>query len=133
MKQTYRDPMTGDMLTTGEYISWLIQGLIRRWTFLIILTMVTILVWSTDNTTALTWWNLCASYLAIVIESIVGLSMMQQTKRDAVVMREVRAISQRVEQLAQVLLKDVTTIEEQLHIEAHPALGQPSTPPAEPS
>jgi hypothetical protein len=133
MKKTYRDPVTGDALSFGEHISWMIQNTIRRWTFLILLTVVTILVWSTNNPTALTWWNLCASYLAIVIESIVGIAMFSATKRDAVCLREVRAISERVEQLAQVLLRDVVDIEEQLHIEAAPDKGQPGNPPAEPS
>ena len=101
MKTKHTDPATGDSLTTGEYISWLIQGVIRRWTFLIAISIITVLVWTTDNATALTWWNLCASYLALVIESIVGLAMFGQTRRDAVVLREIRAIGQRVERLAE--------------------------------
>src|SRR5579884_3317083 len=112
----YHDPVTGDMLTTGEYISWKIQNAFRRWTMLIIILVVTALCWLTRNEAVLLWWNLAASLLAIIIEFIVGLAMLGQCKRDAVCLREVRAISQRMEQLAQVLLKDVTTIEEQLHI-----------------
>ena len=88
-------------MTTGEYISWIVQGVIRRWSFLIVISVVTVLVWTTNNATALTWWNLGASYLALVIESIVGLAMFGQTRRDAVVLREIRAISQRVERLAE--------------------------------
>jgi hypothetical protein len=102
------------MLTEGEYVSWIIQGIIRRWLFLGIITIVTILAWTTNNSTVLTWWNLGASYLAIVIESIVGLGMYSQTKRDAVCIREIRAISQHVEKLAEALLADVTTIEEEV-------------------
>jgi hypothetical protein len=93
----HRDPVTGDILTGGEYVSWKIQGIIRRWTFLIAITIITIAVWSTANPMALTWWNLCASYLALVIESIVGIAMFSQTRRDAVALREVRAISRHVE------------------------------------
>jgi hypothetical protein len=110
----HRDPVTGDMLTQGEYISWIIQGVIRRWTFLIIITLVTIVVWTINNPTALLWWNLGASYLALVIESIVGLAMFGQVKRDAVALREVRAISQHIEQLAEAFLKDVVALEKQL-------------------
>ena len=101
MKQPRRDPATGDVLTTGEYISWLIQGVIRRWLFLVVISIITALVWLTNNATALTWWNLGASYMALVIESIVGISMYSQTRRDATVLREVRTIGQRIEQLAE--------------------------------
>lgn len=89
MKHEYRDPVTGDVLSLGEFISWKIQGLIRRWTFLILITIATLIVWITNNPAALLWWNLCASYLALVIESIVGLAMFAQTKRDAVILRRV--------------------------------------------
>jgi hypothetical protein len=113
-RREHRDPVTGDILTQGEYISWIIQGIIRRWTFLGLLTVVTILAWITRNETVLLWWNLGASYLALVIESIVGLGMYSQTRRDAVVMREVRAMSQHIEGVAEALLKDVVAIEKQL-------------------
>lgn len=113
-RREHRDPVTGDILTQGEYISWIIQGIIRRWTFLGLITVVTILAWITRNETVLLWWNLGASYLALVIESIVGLGMYSQTRRDAVVMREVRAMSQHIERVAEALLKDVVAIEKQL-------------------
>ncbi len=32
----YRDPVTDDELSRGEYISWMVQSIIRRWTFLCI-------------------------------------------------------------------------------------------------
>ena len=100
-KRPYRrDPVTGDELTRAEYASWLIQGIIRRWTLLILLTIVTIVVWVTRNERALTWWNLGASYYAIVIETIVGIAVFGQTRRDAVVLREVRSISSRTEHTA---------------------------------
>lgn len=99
MNKQHRDPVTGDVLTIGEWISWKIQGVIRRWTFLIFITLVTIVVWSLNNPIGLTWWNLGASYMALVIESIVGLAMFSQTRRDAVALREVRAISQRMERV----------------------------------
>jgi hypothetical protein len=115
----HRDPVTGDILTSGEYVSWLIQGMIRRWFFLILITLVTALLWATNNPTALTWWNLGASYLALVIESIVGIAMFAQTRRDAVALREVRAMSQHLEKMAEVLLKDVVALEQ--HLEETPA------------
>jgi hypothetical protein len=93
--------------------------MIRRWLFLGIITIVTILAWTTNNGAVLTWWNLGASYLAIVIESIVGISMFSATKRDAICLREVRTISQHVEKLTEVLLKDVVALEK--HLEETPA------------
>lgn len=110
------DPVTGDPLTVGEYVSWKIQGIIRRWTFLITLSCVTVIVWSTNNSTALVWWNLGASYMALVIESVVGIAMIAQTKRDAVVLREVRDISRRIETIEASLLKDVENIDTSLGI-----------------
>lgn len=93
--------MTGDTLTPGEHVSWLIQSAMRRWLFLGIITLVTILAWCTNNTTVLTWWNLGASYMALVIESIVGMAMFRQCIRDAVVSRETRAISKHIKTIQQ--------------------------------
>jgi uncharacterized membrane protein YadS len=91
----YKDPVTEDELTLQEYISWKIQKVMRNWYFLIAFTIITIIAWSTNNNSVLTWWNLGASYLALVIESIVGIALFNQTKRDAVILREVRANAQR--------------------------------------
>lgn len=116
----HRDPVTGDELTTGEYVSWLIQGVIRRWTFLILVTVGTAVCWATRDPNVLLWWNLVASFLAIVIESIVGLAMFGQTRRDAVCLREVRTISRRVEELATLLVKDVERIESDIEPPPNP-------------
>lgn len=107
MKRTYRHPVTGDPLTLGEYISWMIQGLIRRWIFLGIITLATIcswvssVIWPEQGVVVLLWWNLCASYLALVIESVVGIGVFSQTKSDAIALREVRAISRHVEKMVE--------------------------------
>jgi hypothetical protein len=98
MKQ-YRDPITGDALTLGEYVSWQIQSIVRRWLSLIIIILITALCWATNNPIILTWWNLAASLLAIIIEFIVGLSMLGQTRRDACILREIRAIDNRIESI----------------------------------
>lgn len=117
----HKDPVTGDELTSGERISWVIQGVIRNWYFLILFSTITIIVWSINNPTGLLWWNLAASYLAIIIESIVGISMFSQCKRDAVVLREVRTISQHVEKIldhiqetVDIEQKEIEEIEEML-------------------
>lgn len=109
-----RDPVTGDKLSRGEYISWLIQGVIRRWWFLIAITIITAVVWATNNGTLLLWWNLCASYLALFIESVVGLAMFGQTRRDAVVLREVRTMSQHLETIGQQQLHIIQHLEQQV-------------------
>jgi hypothetical protein len=91
----FHDPVTGDELTLGEEASWVMQGLIRRWTFLGVITAVTVAVWTLGDLLALTWWNLGASYLALLIEGTVGIAMFSQTRRDAVILREIRKIEQR--------------------------------------
>lgn len=96
-----KDPITGDTLTRAEWVSWHIQGIIRRWWFLVAFTLLTILVWSTGNPTYLLWWNLTASYLAIFIENIVGLAMFGQTRRDAVILRHMQAQTSHIERLTE--------------------------------
>ena len=100
-----QDPVTGDLLTPAEQVSWRIQGVIRNWNFLIVVLLLTAICWATNNAAILLWWNLSASLLAIVIESIVGLAMFGQTRRDALVLREIRAIARRLESLEQQTLQ----------------------------
>ncbi len=107
------NPETGDPLTGGEHFSWFIQRIMRRWAFLGVVTGITILCWTTRNDNVLNWWNLGASYLALVIESIVGMAMFKQTVRDAVVIRETRTMSRHLEQLTELLLIYVKQIEQQ--------------------
>lgn len=101
----FRDPVTGDELTLAEEASWKMQGIIRRWTFVVVVTLLTIAVWTYVGVSAgwslrsgaladLTWWNLSASYLAILIESTVGIAMFSQTRRDAVKIRKIEAIAE---------------------------------------
>jgi hypothetical protein len=94
--RTYRDPVTGDELTFAENVSWKLQGLIRNWYFIGAITVVTVVV----SIIGRAWtfhlmdiWNFSASYMALFIESIVGIAMFSQTRRDAKVIREVRAHS----------------------------------------
>ena len=97
----FKDPITGDPLTLTEWVSWRIQGVIRRWWFLVGFTILTILVWSTNNPSCLLWWNLAASYLAIFIESVVGLAMFGQTRRDAVILRHLAEQTAHIERLTE--------------------------------
>lgn len=92
MSPSFRDPVTGDPLTLGEHLSWLMQGIIRRWAFLGLITAATVVVWAVGDATGLLWWNLSASYLALLIEGTVGIAMFSQTRRDAVILRHLRDV-----------------------------------------
>lgn len=95
-----RDPVTHDPLSRAEAMSWLAQSIIRRWRFIIGYTLVTFTVWAVGSPPVLGWWNYTASWLALVIESVVGIGVYNMSRRDAVILREVRAETQRVEAAA---------------------------------
>lgn len=90
-KKKYIHPDTGDVLTFSEKVSWLIQGVIRNWAFVIIWTVGTGVWWIkphwfTDTSAYIKWMNL-ASWLAVTVELIIGIAMIGQTKRDAQIIR----------------------------------------------
>src|SRR6266851_4007122 len=99
MRHQYKDPVTGDPLSLGEYISWLVQGIIRRWFFLLLITLATTVAWVVGmaHPQVLIWWNLAASYAAILIESIVGMFMFGQMKRDAVILRHLERLTEHLD------------------------------------
>ncbi|SRR5581483_6030857 len=134
VKQPHQDPVTGDELPQLEYYTRQVQVSVRTPWFILIFNAITVLAMLTGHGDV---WNYFASWLAIIIEWLVGTYMFGQTARDAVVSREtransrriekieeqnaallaeVRAISLRVEKLAQALLQDVVAIEEQLEV-----------------
>jgi hypothetical protein len=100
----FTDPVTGDQLTVGEEVSWVMQGIIRRWIVFILITVFTIYAWTKGHIWAqgLTdQWNLFASYWAMALETIVGIAMFSQTRRDAVFIRTIARLEQQsCEQLA---------------------------------
>ena len=95
---THTDPMTGDTLTTGEWISWKVQHVMRRWAFLGVIVLLTVACWLMNDTVR-TWWNYAASLAALLIEGITAMALINQTLRDAHVSRETRATSQRTERM----------------------------------
>ncbi len=99
MRHQYKDPVTGDPLSLGEYISWIVQGIIRRWFFLLLITIATAIAWGVGSMQpqVLVWWNLAASYAAILIESIVGMFMFGQMKRDAVILRHLERLTEHLD------------------------------------
>lgn len=112
----FRDPVTGDELTLGEEVSWVLQGVIRRWTVFAAITVFTLFAWIHGQIWAQGWttiWNLFASYWAMALETVVGIAMFSQTRRDAVKIRKI----ERVLDTMQVL---VTLVCRQLGIEGAP-------------
>src|ERR1700722_1312973 len=102
-KKVYVNPLTGDELTKSEYISWKVQGVIRRWAFIGFITVASITVFLIAAS-SLGWasplllaWNLGASYLAVFIESVVGIAMFSQTARDANIIRKIDKIAAHIE------------------------------------
>lgn len=109
----YQDPVTGDRLTRGEWFSWRAQSLIRHWSFIVGFTTVTFTVWILGSPLWLSWWNYAASWLALVIESLVGIAMFGQTRRDAVILRGIRSTQGRLEELGELLLEHLQRQEEE--------------------
>lgn len=97
------DPRTGDTLSDGEWVSWQFQHVLRRWPFLIATQVITLVCWIAGAfiPLVLVWWNVGASDLAIIIEGITAMALINQTIRDAVVNRSI--------------LKDVRQLVQDLH------------------
>jgi len=93
LKRKYIHETTGDVLTFSEQVSWKIQGIIRNWFFVVLWSGVTFVwwlqpTWFTDTHAYIKWMNL-ASWLAVTVELIIGIAMIGQTKRDALIIRHI--------------------------------------------
>ena len=101
MAKIYLDPNTGDEINASEWWAVRIQNsVIRKWWFLGQFTIITLAVVLTFNVNVVGWWNVYASYLAIFVEAIVGRYMSSQTRRDALIIRELRELIHDVRNLA---------------------------------
>jgi len=92
-KKKYVHPDTGDFLTFAEQASWKVQSIIRNWFFVCFWSAVTFVwwwqpTWFTDTHAYIKWMNL-ASWLAVTVELIIGIAMIGQTKRDALIIRHI--------------------------------------------
>jgi type VI protein secretion system component VasK len=92
----YHDPITGDLLSVSDQVSLVAQSVIRRWSFIGAVIVITAAWWTWpaafgDRSGAPLHWNLLASLMALVIESVVGIGMFSSGRRDAVILRQVRA------------------------------------------
>lgn len=109
MRKQYHDPVTGDELSLGEHVSWMIQAVIRRWLFLGLITAITAYVWVVADPIwqhgATDQWNLWASYLAIAIESVTAMALINQTRRDAVLIRRMVRMEEKIEGQTEVLVQ----------------------------
>jgi len=107
-KKKYIHETTGDVLTFSELISWKIQGIIRNWFFVVLWTVTTIVWWIKphwfgDTSAYIKWMNL-ASWLAVTVELIIGIAMIGQTKRDAMIIRHILKLEkQEIDHLQDIL------------------------------
>lgn len=95
----YRHPVSGEPIKLGEHISWKIQFAIRRWSFIGSITLITLacVCLGIFDLTVMTWWNVWASWMALFIESVVGMAMFNMARNDGRVLREVHALLAQVE------------------------------------
>ncbi len=84
-------------MSRGDAIWWLLMLAVRNPLFLPVLAVLTVLDWTGDWDPNHLWWNLGASALAIVVEAVVGRAMYAQTKRDALILREIKKLVERAE------------------------------------
>ena len=90
----YKDAVTGDVLTPLEYCTRQVQVAVRTPWFLLafnLITLACLLLHAMDG------WNYFASYMAILVEWLVGTYMFGQTGRDALYIRRIA----RLEELAE--------------------------------
>jgi len=110
----HRHPITGEEIGLGQHISWKIQNAIRHWWFILTITAITVVAWTYGAThpSELGWWNAWASYMALFIESVVGISMYQQTRADAQVIRKILAMeTSQFEELTDLITRVETDLE----------------------
>jgi hypothetical protein len=127
-RKRYRDPLTGDLVGRSERVSLFVQAIMRRWIFVFAYTTVTVLWWTHpqwfgDQPGKDARWQDWASYMALLIESVVGIGMFSWARRDSQVIRKIHALERKAEQQeenAHVVLHEIyrlTTLElEQLRL-----------------
>jgi hypothetical protein len=83
-------PQTGDLLQGGERITWKVMSVYRRWSVFFLLQILTIVWWTHPFLFpgGLVGWNLLWSDLAVIVEMMVGIAFMNQSMRDARIIRD---------------------------------------------
>lgn len=110
----YKDPVTGDPLSTSEHITRIVQdNVIRTWWFLGFFTLTTILaivqtvfIEKSFHPSPMDWWNVWASWTAVIVEGLIGRYMTGMTRRDSTVLRATNQLLVDVE----TLLKEVKIV-----------------------
>lgn len=133
-RKRFTDPVTGDPLTMGEEVSWLLQGLVRRWSVFIAITLFTCVAWTIGRIWAQPLtdiWNLFASFWAMALETIVGIAMFAQTRRDAVIIRTIMHMEEQQAQALQHLrqLMDPADVDPGTDVSTSPSGGPAVSPP----
>ena len=116
LKRKFVHPDAGDVLNFSEQISWKIQGIIRNWYFMSIWTVGSALWWQFPSwfhdTHSFTKWQLVASWLAVTIELIIGIGLLGQTKRDALILRELRKLTRQEADNIEILTDMIEDLQE---------------------
>lgn len=111
----HRHPILGDELNFSDRVSWRAQGIIRRWTFIVTVTLVSVFWWLQPglfHDPNLTKWNAGASLMALIIESVVGIGMFNQTTRDALILRRLDKVLSEVETITRQDSADLDELEQ---------------------
>jgi hypothetical protein len=90
-----RHPETGDELSRKEAVTWALQSILRRSAFIVGFTVISFFWWVNPtffHDPDLTHWNVIASWMAIVVEWIVGSTMLGQTLRDGQIIRRLERL-----------------------------------------
>ena len=91
-----KDPVTGDELKPLEYFARQVQVVVRTPWFLLLFNLTTIAIFLGRGDV----WNYFASWLAIIIEWLVGTYMFGQTGRDAIIIRTIKKeLTEKVERM----------------------------------
>jgi hypothetical protein len=108
-RNKHKHPVSGEPIRLGEHVSWKIQFAIRRWLFIGTITALTLTCWVVGSHYApvLLWWNLLASWLAIAIESVVGMAMFNMAQNDGKVIRKILTMEQDELTALKTILKEV--------------------------
>ncbi len=107
-RDSYTDSMTGDTITRSERLSLLAQAVLRRWSFVLAYSVLTFLwwihpTWFGDHPGNDIRWQDWASYMALLIESLVGIGMFGWARRDSVILRRLLAMERAAEQRDEII------------------------------
>ena len=110
-KKKYIHPDTGDVLTFSENVSWKVQSIIRNWWFVLGWTGLSAIWWANphlfrDNH-SFVHWQLLASWLAVTVELIIGIALIGQTKRDAMIIRHILKLEKQEMEHIEDLIEDI--------------------------